>query len=95
MEDILKIGYLKPYPESWYSEIINDTKSVVSLNYSPKYDNIKNDFIVWGKKQSTSGFTSEMRYHLVIKKKPVLNLCKKYLYLVNKSTYTVLDEPVE
>lgn len=94
LEDILKIGYLKPYPESWYSEIINDTKSVVSLNYSPKYDNIKNDFIVWGKKQSTSGFTSEIRYHLVIEKKPVLNLCKKYLYLVNKSTYAVLDELV-
>ena len=95
LEDILKIGYLKPYPESWYSEIINDTKSVVSLNYSPKYDNIKNDFIVWGKKQSTSGFTSEIRYHLVIEKKPVLNLCKKYLYLVNKSTYVALNKPVE
>jgi hypothetical protein len=95
LEDILKIGYLKSYPESWYSEIINDTKSVVSLNYSPKYDNIKNDFIVWGKKQSTSGFTSEIRYHLVIEKKPTLNLCKKYLYLVNKSTYAVSNEPVK
>lgn len=80
--DILNIGYLKEYPEEWYSEIFNDTKSIISLNYSPKYENIKNDFIVWGKKELANGITSDIRYHLMIEKKPPLILCKQYLYQI-------------
>ena len=94
-QDVLDIGYLKEYPEEWYSETFNDTKAIVSLNYSPKYENIKNDFIVWGKKELTSGITSDIRYHLVIEKKPSLVLCKQYLYQTkngNDIYYSVSDK---
>lgn len=86
--DILNTNYLKAYPEEWYTEIFNDTKATISLNNNPKYDNIKNDFIVWGKKEKGNGITVDIRYHLMVETKPVLNLCKQYLYKIQEEGLT-------
>jgi hypothetical protein len=42
----------------------------MAINNSPNYENIKNDFIVWGKRTSVSGSTFPIRYHLAIDTKP-------------------------
>lgn len=48
----------------------SDCELVVSFNNNPDYDNIKNDFIIWGKKKNASGGSIPFRYHLTIDQKP-------------------------
>lgn len=43
---------------------------VTSFSNAPSFDNIKNDFLVWGMKTTASGNTLPIRYHLSIDEKP-------------------------
>ena len=43
---------------------------ITSFQNNPQYQNIKNDFIVWGIKKNSSGNDIPIRYHLAIDKKP-------------------------
>lgn len=43
----------------------NNSNLITSYTNAPKYGDIKNDFIIWGKKNNTS-----IRYHLVFDEKP-------------------------
>ena len=43
---------------------------VVSFNDTFNYNNIKNDFVVWGYKNSGNGYQLPVRFHLAIGKKP-------------------------
>ena len=45
---------------------------VVSYNNSPKFDMIKNDFIVWGEKVNSDNIKLPCRYHLAIDTRPSL-----------------------
>ena len=47
-----------------------DADLVVSYSNAPQYQQIKNDFMVWGKKTTISGAEIPIRYHLAIDKKP-------------------------
>lgn len=44
----------------------NDTAKnlVISYSNSPQYNNIKNDYIIWGKRKSKSGSEIPIRYHI-------------------------------
>lgn len=47
------------------------TKTIInSISNNPQYQNIKNDFIVWGSRQSASGINKPIRYHLTFDSKP-------------------------
>ena len=46
---------------------------VISYNNSPQFNMIKNDYVVWGKRKSSTGVELACRYHLAIDKRPVLN----------------------
>ena len=48
-----------------------DGEIIQSYSNSPQYQQIKNDFIVWGKKKSLQGFEIPIRYHLAIDNQPV------------------------
>jgi hypothetical protein len=48
----------------------DDGTLITSYSNSPQYNMIKNDFVVWGVKESTSGVDLPIRYHLAIDKKP-------------------------
>ncbi len=50
----------------------NDSKFVISYNNSPKFEMIKNDFIVWGVRKGTDNTSYPCCYHLAIDKRPVL-----------------------
>lgn len=57
------------------SELFNSTSN------SPKFDNIKNDFVVWGSRQTPTGLKLPIRYHLSIDKRPEINhTYQVYLY---------------
>lgn len=59
---------------------LQNSDTLVSLTRSPRYEDIKNDFIVWGK--NSSGV--DIHYRLVIDEKPLLNKCKKYMWSVEE-----------
>lgn len=83
LNTVSPIAYLVPqdYIQSYSTEAayeIKDSDALVSLTRSPRYEDIKNDFVVWGK--NPSGV--DIHYRLVIDEKPVLNKCKKYMWSV-------------
>lgn len=47
-------------------------KLLLSVANNPQYNNIKNDFIVWGMRKSITGEEYPFRYHLAIDKKPMI-----------------------
>lgn len=83
LNTVSPIAYLVPqdYIQSYSTKAayeIKDSDTLVSLTRSPRYEDIKNDFVVWGK--NASGV--DIHYRLVIDEKPVLNKCKKYMWSV-------------
>ena len=83
LNTVSPITYLVPqdYIQSYSTEAayeIKDSDTLVSLTRSPRYEDIKNDFVVWGK--NANGV--DIHYRLVIDEKPVLNKCKKYMWSV-------------
>ncbi len=59
--------WLNVNPKSQY--VFNDNNIVVAFSNTPKYENIKNDFVVWGNRKNGSN-KNAVRYHLAIDKKP-------------------------
>lgn len=78
--------YIQSYStEAAYS--IKDSDTLVSLMRSPRYEDIKNDFIVWGKNSNGVG----IHYRLVIDEKPILNKCKKYMWSVVDTSDNIIN----
>ena len=48
-----------------------DDNLISSYSNTPKYSQIKNDFVVWGLRKTTEGIETPLRYHLAIDKKPL------------------------
>lgn len=48
----------------------NDANLITSFSNSPQYSMIKNDFVVWGIRESATGLKLPLRFHLAIDKKP-------------------------
>lgn len=74
--------YIYSYSNTKHAYSLTSLDNVTSIASNPKYDNIKNDFIVWGKRKLTSGAEVEIHYHLAIDTKPELDLCTKYMWKV-------------
>ena len=47
-----------------------DNKIVSSFTNNPNWENIKNDFVVWGKRTSPSGMAFPLHFHLAIDNRP-------------------------
>ena len=45
---------------------------ISSISHSPQYQNIKNDFVIWGTKKSATGVDKPIQYHVVIDSKPTV-----------------------
>jgi hypothetical protein len=59
----------------------DDCSLFTSCSNSPQYNMIKNDFIVWGIRETSEGLTYPIRYHLAIDKKPSIgNQYKVFFY---------------
>ena len=78
--------YIKNFFDDKYKYIFKDLEQTVSINSNPKYENIKNDFIVWGKKENGTA----IMYHLAIDAKPQLYLANKYMWQVSGKDKTFL-----
>lgn len=71
LKELKAADYTRSYSDTKYAYALSNLESVASININPKYDNIKNDFIVWGSRKSTSGADVAIRYHLAIDAKPL------------------------
>ena len=52
------------------SYIFDNSEIITSYSNSPQYANVKNDFVVWGVRETVDGKTLPIRYHLAIDEKP-------------------------
>lgn len=76
--------YVKQFSNSKYIYSFNNMQNVISINNNPKYENIKNDFVVWGARTAANGMSWPIRYHLAIDTKPEIDLADKYMYAIKK-----------
>ena len=74
-------NYLIQMKEGMSVYKFNNSQLITSISNTPKYDNIKNDFIVWGKRKTINGEEIPIRYHLAIDEKPALRSNQTYLEL--------------
>lgn len=75
--------YVKSYNNAKFLYSLTDLDTTTAVTRSPKYDNVKNDFYVWGSRESDSGVETSIRYHLAIDTKPDIYLASKYMWKVS------------
>ena len=75
--------YVKSYNNAKFLYSLTDLDTTTAITRSPKYDNIKNDFYVWGKRTTNSNVEVNIRYHLAIDTKPDINLAGQYMWSVS------------
>lgn len=84
-------NYIQDFSNTKYAYTFGDANISTSYNSSPRYDNIKNDYICWGTKTLPNGVSYGIRYHLAIDKKPALWRCLRYMYpIVSRETQQLL-----
>lgn len=71
------LDYSQYYNFDKYAYNFNSQELVVNISNTPQYDNINNDFIVWGCRKGADGDNRPIRFHLAIDKKPNCKLHKK------------------
>ena len=64
--------YLVDYTDGKSLYIFDEADIIQSYSKTPQYQQIKNDFIIWGKRTSIEGKEIPIRYHLAIDKKPTV-----------------------
>lgn len=72
--------YTKSYNNAKFLYSMTDLDTTTALSRNPKYDNIKNDFYVWGQRETASGVEVAIRYHLAIDTKPIVDLARQYMW---------------
>lgn len=75
-------NYYYHYSNTKYEYAIKGLQEVSQITKNPKYDNIKNDYVVWGKRKTSSGLEIDIRYHLAIDAKPLIDLADKYMWAI-------------
>lgn len=61
---------------------ISDNKLALSFANNPQYTRIKNDYVVWGIRETPTGLKLPIRYHLAIDKKPDIgNIYEVFFYV--------------
>ena len=74
--------YIRSYNNAKFLYSLTDLDTTTAITRSPKFDNIKNDFYVWGKRTTSSEVEVDIRYHLAIDTKPIIDLAGQYMWAV-------------
>lgn len=78
--NLSEADYFKAFNENSFRYNLSNSSTLISINKNPHFENIKNDFIVWGQQKTPDGPVYDIHYRLVIDDKPQLNLCKQKIY---------------
>lgn len=90
-DDSIQKLYLPVFQADAFLNEFADTELVTQIGFTPNYENIKNDFIVWGTRDSNEENAKKVRYHLAIDKRPVeefdaqgnsTSLCNQHIYAI-------------
>lgn len=73
-------NYVRSYNNAKFLYSLTDLDTTTAITRNPKYDNVKNDFYVWGKRKTSTGVEVAIRYHLAIDDKPDIDLASKYMW---------------
>lgn len=73
----------------------NDGILVTSYSNSPQFNNIKNDFVVWGLRQGVDGLKLPIRFHLAIDEKPAVGNLYDVVFYEDESGLKKVRRPVE
>ena len=65
-------NYLVDYSSGKSVYTFEDANIIQAFSNSPQYQQIKNDFLVWGKRKSIEDKEVPIRYHLAIDSKPIV-----------------------
>lgn len=74
--------YVRSYNNAKFLYLLTDLDTTTAITRNPKYDNVKNDFYVWGKRKTSTGVEVSIRYHLAIDDKPDINLAMQNMWEV-------------
>ena len=89
-------NYLVDYTSGKSVYTFEDASIIQSFSNSPQYQQIKNDFLVWGKRTSIEGKDVPIRYHLAIDSKPQIgNSYKVFFFIDPDDGITKAKRPVE
>ena len=89
-------NYLVNYTSGKSVYTFEDANIIQSYTNTPQYQQIKNDFIVWGKRRSINGQEIPIRYHLAIDSKPpVGNSYKVFFFTDPDDGITKAKKPIE
>lgn len=84
--------YLSYYNQKGVVYTFDNKTMITSISNSPQYQNIKNDYVVWGVTKTASGADKPIRYHLAFDSKPPVDINTKRLAVVYKD-YKGLWQP--
>ena len=89
-------NYLVDYTSGKSVYTFENANIIQSYSNSPQYQQIKNDFLVWGKRTSIDGRDVPIRYHLAIDSKPTVgNSYKVFFFIDPDDGITKAKKPVE
>lgn len=74
--------YVRSYNNAKFLYSLTDLDTTTAITRNPKYDNVKNDFYVWGKRKTSTGVEVSIRYHLAIDDKPNIDLAMQNMWEV-------------
>lgn len=74
--------YVRSYNNAKFLYSLTDLDTTTAITCNPKYDNVKNDFYVWGKRKTSTGIEVSIRYHLAIDDKPDIDLAMQNMWEV-------------
>ncbi len=80
LTELSEQDYVKSYNNARFMYDLTRLDTTTAITRSPKYDNLKNDFYVWGKRTTAAGVEMDIRYHLAIDTKPLIDLAGKYMW---------------
>lgn len=75
--------------------VFDNSNLIMSYSNAPVYDKIKNDFVIWGVRETAEGLTLPIRYHLAIDKKPIpQDMFESLVKTKNEDELEVIKAPI-
>lgn len=82
LDELSEEDYTKSYNNAKFMYSLTDLDTTTAITRNPNFDNIKNDFYVWGKRTTSNDVEVDIRYHLAIDTKPDIVMAGQYMWEV-------------
>lgn len=83
LTELVEENYVKTYDNAKFLYSLTELDTTTAITRSPKYDNVKNDFYVWGQRTTSADVDVSIRYHLAIDTKPDIDLAGQYMWEIS------------